>query len=444
MSLPVVAVFDIGKTNKKFFLFDSNFNKVYEESVMLPETADEDGYPCEDIDKLEGWIKNSFSNVSKNKSFDIQAVNFASYGASLVHLDDQNNKVYPLRNYLKPFDSKLLETFNAYYNQDNALLLETASPLLGNLNSALQLYSLKYIHKEVYSRIKVSLHLPQYLSFLFSGKHYSDLTSIGCHTLLWDFSKGKYHDWIIQESLNKKLAGILSHDNFFTLNRNESKAKIGIGLHDSSAAMIPYLYNFNESFILLSTGTWTITLNPFNSEPLTQADLKNDCLCYLTHQGKPVKASRLLLGLKHDQEIKKISEHFNKNDTYYKKVAFDVRYLRNISLYDPANELSVYHSFEEAYHSLIDYLVKLQITSTEFVLSTKEPTKRIFVDGGFSKNPIFMKMLAMAFPNTEVFAASMAQASALGAAISIHKKWSNKPIPTDLINLRYYSRELNS
>ena len=50
-----------------------------------------------------------------------------------------------------------------------------------------------------------------------------------------------------------------------------------------------------------------------------------------------------------------------------------------------------------------------------------------------------MHMLANGFPGMEVFAASMAQASALGAALSIHSEWNSKPIPTDLIELRYYS-----
>jgi len=41
--------------------------------------------------------------------------------------------------------------------------------------------------------------------------------------------------------------------------------------------------------------------------------------------------------------------------------------------------------------------------------------KQLFVDGGFSKNNIFMHLLAAAFPEMEVFAASTAQASAVGA-----------------------------
>jgi len=46
--------------------------------------------------------------------------------------------------------------------------------------------------------------------------------------------------------------------------------------------------------------------------------------------------------------------------------------------------------------------------------------KKIFVDGSFSKNVIYMNLLAAKFKDIEVYAATMAQASALGAALAIH------------------------
>ena len=50
-----------------------------------------------------------------------------------------------------------------------------------------------------------------------------------------------------------------------------------------------------------------------------------------------------------------------------------------------------------------------------------------------------MHMLADAFKNIEVFAASVAQASSLGAALAFHKNWNTKALPTDIIELKYYS-----
>ena len=51
-AIPVIAIFDVGKTNKKLLLFDAQYNVVYEQSDQLPETIDEDGDPCEDVDKF--------------------------------------------------------------------------------------------------------------------------------------------------------------------------------------------------------------------------------------------------------------------------------------------------------------------------------------------------------------------------------------------------------
>jgi len=43
------------------------------------------------------------------------------------------------------------------------------------------------------------------------------------------------------------------------------------------------------------------------------------------------------------------------------------------------------------------------------------------------------------FPEMEVFAASMAQATAIGTALAIHKCWNTKPMPNDIIELKYYA-----
>ncbi|HEY8917724.1 MAG TPA: FGGY-family carbohydrate kinase, partial [Chitinophaga sp.] len=64
--------------------------------------------------------------------------------------------------------------------------------------------------------------------------------------------------------------------------------------------------------------------------------------------------------------------------------------------------------------------------------------KRIFVDGGFSKNPLYMHLLAAAFPDLEVYAASVAQATAVGAALAIHRHWNTRNLPGDLVELKYF------
>ncbi len=64
--MTVIAIFDVGKTNKKLLLFDEQYKVVYEESATLPEIKDEDGFACEDVDALTKWVSDTFETISKD------------------------------------------------------------------------------------------------------------------------------------------------------------------------------------------------------------------------------------------------------------------------------------------------------------------------------------------------------------------------------------------
>ncbi|MGV8878782.1 MAG: FGGY-family carbohydrate kinase [Sphingobacteriaceae bacterium] len=454
-SIPVIAIFDVGKTNKKLFLFDEQYKIVYEKSARFTETVDEDGDPCENLESLRLSVFDSLREVFKLTAFSIKAINFSTYGASFVHIDENGDPVTPLYNYLKPYPEDLKRKFYDTYGGEAEFSNLTSSPVLGNLNSGMQIYRLKYQHPEIFNKIKYSLHLPQYLSYLISGKVYSDLTSIGCHTNLWDFSKSEYHHWVKEEGILEKLAPIIPADSVLQASFPGNNYSVGIGLHDSSAALIPYLVNFHDPFILLSTGTWCISLNPFNQSPLTAEELENDCLCYMQYQGKPVKASRIFSGYEHEQQVKRIAAHFDKSPVRYRTLPHNPEIIAKLKAAPAIKEgaidhsrlkespfgkrnLADYSSDVAAYHRLMLDLVEQQYVSTQRVLKNSK-VKRIFVDGGFSKNAIFMKLMADAFPDIEVFAASMAQATAVGTALAVHKAWNTQPMPNDIIELKFYS-----
>jgi sugar (pentulose or hexulose) kinase len=427
MKTPTIAIFDIGKTNKKLFLFNENYEIVYEKSTQFNETTDEDGDLCEDVELLSKWVLDTFDEVMQNPDFEIKALNFSTYGASFVHLNSKGKVIAPLYNYLKPYSEELKKQFYDTYGGEQVFTRKTASPVLGNLNSGMVLYRLKYENPALFAQIQYSLHLPQYISFLFTNKFFSDITSIGCHTNLWDFEENQYHEWIEKEGVAEKLAPINSTIGSSTIQKFKNST-IGTGLHDSSAALIPYLATFKgQRFVLISTGTWCITLNPFNHTPLTDDELLQDCLIYLQYTGEPVKASRLFAGYEHEQIIKQLSEQFHKPLDYYKTVKFSPKYI----------EIFKDDEYEPAYHQLILNLVNKQVVSTKLVLNDSTVTK-LFVDGGFGKNEIYMNLLAKAFPEMEVYAASVAQATALGAALAIHEDWNTKEIPQNLIDLKKY------
>ncbi|TJZ61807.1 carbohydrate kinase [Sphingobacterium olei] len=445
MGIPVVAIFDVGKTNKKLFLFNEHYQIVFEKSARFLETEDEDGDPCENLESLRLSVFDSLHEVFRRTEFDIKAINFTSYGASFVYLNDSGHPLTPLYNYLKQYPQELEKDLHVKYGGAEQFSLTTASPSLGSLNSGLQVYRIKNEKPDVFEQMKYAVHLPQYLSFLVSGQMYSDMTSIGCHTALWDFDAKDYHQWVKDTGITQKLAPIVQGDEVFPATFPGSTYKVGVGLHDSSSALIPYLLNFHEPFVLISTGTWCISLNPFNDSPLTKEQLDKDCLFYLTYAGTPVKASRLFAGYEHEVQTKRIAEHFNTTTARFKSIEIDWSIIDKLKEENSSTsldtfskrDLSQYAHVAEAYHGLVIDLVNAQVESTRLILSA-QGVKRIFVDGGFSKNNIYMTLLAREFTDAEVYAASMAQATAIGAALVIHQHWNSHPIPNDIIELRYF------
>lgn len=450
MPVPVVAILDIGKTNKKLFLFNENYEVVFEKSVLLKETTDEDGEVCEDIQALSTWVLEMVDKVLQNNQYQIKALNFSAYGASFVYLNKEGKPLAPLYNYLKKYPQKLHSAFLSKYNSDGRFFIDTASPNLESLNSGLQVYRLKYDQPAVYDQTTFALHLPQYLSYLFTQTATTDITSIGCHTALWDFNKNQYHHWVKEEQLNIKLPAICDTDSVKQIAKNNATIQVGIGLHDSSAALIPYLKYFKDPFVLISTGTWCISLNPFNDSPLTQDQLDNDCLCYMSYQGKPVKAARLFAGHEHEQVVVKLATHYNKPVDYYKSVGFNESLVNCKALQEEDKALKVgvhpssfsnvdlneFETYEAAYHAFMTAIIQQQKISTNLVLNPS--IQQIFVDGGFSNNAVYMHLLATVFPSLKVSAALLPQSSSRGAAMVIHDSWNPESLPTNLIALKAY------
>ena len=58
------------------------------------------------------------------------------------------------------------------------------------------------------------------------------------------------------------------------MNYNGTRIKIGVGIHDSSSALLPYVRSVKKTFVLVSTGTWSISLNPFSKTHLTEDDTR--------------------------------------------------------------------------------------------------------------------------------------------------------------------------
>lgn len=432
MKTKVTAVFDIGKTNKKFFLFDKNFKEVHKEYISFDEIVDEDGHPTENLPALQKWLKEVFNRILNANEFDVKAINFSTYGASFVHIDKEGNPLTPLYNYTKPLPEDIVSSFIDSYGPKEEFLKNTGCTNLSMLNSGLQLYWIKNAKPEVYRKIKYSLHLPQYLSYIFTGIPISEYTSIGCHTALWDYEKKDYHSWVYNEHINEILPPIVSTETSINMNYNGNRIKIGVGIHDSSAALLPYVRSVKKKFCLISTGTWSIAFNPFTNKPISEDANDKNAINYMRINGKPVKASRLFLGNEYKLQVKKLNQRFGVDDDYHRSVSFDYdTYFEIMQDFTPSfkwesmeddnmpNETHFsYHKYEHAYHQLMTELVLLQIKSINKAIGD-DTISRLYVDGGFSDNDLYIKLLSHYFRDKKLRTTDASLGSALGAAISI-------------------------
>ncbi|MDN5200343.1 FGGY family carbohydrate kinase [Fulvivirgaceae bacterium BMA10] len=448
MRQPVTLIFDIGKTNKKLFLFDEELNEISHEYIRFGEVLDDDGFECENLTELVIWIQDRIDQICKDPRYELRAINFSTYGASLVHIDKNGYTVAPFYNYLKPYPEQLKHTFFENYFSKDEFSLITASPSMGMLNSGLQLYYLKHAKPHLFKKLYKSIHFPQYLSSLFTGKYVSDYTSIGCHTGMWDFDKHQYANWLGKEHLRSYLSDCIEvSTKTFTVSINNRSIKVGIGIHDSSSALVPYLHICKESFVLISTGTWSVCLNPFNQNKLTESELNRDCLHFLGTTGKSIKASRLFLGKHLSNQAKLLSEFFGVEYQSYKKVKFKSNFYSKRSsaqalLFDhsvlkperfgfknnPGFNLSMFESYEDAFFHLMDELTDLQIASLKLVLGTNT-VKNIFIDGGLSSSEVFVQMLTNKLPEYRLCLSDFPSGTALGAALLVN---SSQQPPTFL------------
>ncbi len=440
----VIAIFDIGKSNKKILLFDTDYHVVFEEDQRFEEITDDDGFACDNIERIEKWMTATLSSIISLGEYKLAAVNFATYGATLMYLDSDLKRLTPVYNYLKPMPDGVLDGFYERYGGIQEFCRITASPALGLLNAGLQALWLKKTKPAVYKKVKHVLHFPQYLSSYYTGKVVSEYTSIGCHTALWDFDHQTYHQWVSDEKI--PLPAPTGNSLIVNVPFEGETIPIGVGIHDSSASLVPYLMSSDEKFILISTGTWCVFMNPFNDEPLTNDQLIKDTLCYLSVDQKQVKSSRLFLGHIHEVNAQRLSHHFNVSESSYKSVKINKNLLQKFTeknqglpvffkdgvpegYLDQDVDLSQFASFDEAYHQLMIDLVELSRQAIQLIQTKKDDTAALYISGGFAKNEIYVQLIASCFPDKKVYTSEISNSTALGAALVVGKAVFHETLP---------------
>ncbi|BDD04897.1 FGGY family carbohydrate kinase [Aureibacter tunicatorum] len=453
MSRSVIAIFDIGRTNKKFLLFDRSYEVVHQESQQFEEIVDEDGFISEDITAIVKWMKKTFNAHLKNRNRPIRALNFTAYGSTLVHVTRTGKPVSPIYNYWKPISQDVKDAFFSSLGDKDAFMKDTSSPDIGMLNAGLQLYWLKHFRPETYGKIHTSLFLPQYCSSIFTGRNFSELSSLGLHSMIWDYSKERSHDWIYNEKLNSKFPPIINVTSSEKVVIKNRTIKCGIGIQKSAGALIPYLMSSERTYLSLNTGCWSFAMNPFDKDPIDLKDLEQDCFMSLSFRGEPIRTSRVFIGREHDYQVNRICEHFGTTKADLLALEYDssiVSKLVENQLDErkffpqnapntgplekrdwPETKLEHFENYKEAYFQLILDLAYMQKAAIKLVIDAKGMDK-IFISGGFSENIIFTTILSSMLPEIQFFKNNIQCTAALGAALVLHNQWNQE---TEISNL---------
>lgn len=441
----VIAVFDIGKTNKKILLFDEHLQLAYQKEEKFKTTVDEDGDECDDLPLMESWMKSTLTDLIQGDEYDVKAVNFSTYGASLAFLNNAGERLTPIYNYLKEIPSSVQEGLFSKYGGEAEFCRKTASPALGlMLNSGIQILWMKQMQADVFAQAQSILHFPQYLSYVLTGEVVSESTSIGCHTFLWDYDNNSYSQWLKDEGI--ELPKPLPNTTTIDSDVAGQSLPVGIGIHDSSGSLVPYIRGSKEKFLLISTGTWCINMNPFNHTPLTADQLKSDCLSFMSIEQNPVKSSRLFMGHIHDVNAKRLSDYYKVAEDEFKRVKTDEAYMLNLlkdveanrkffvgdmpaDYVDVSVDLSQFKNYDEAYHQFMFDLTLLNAKSINLVSIPEDGVKNFFVSGGFARNEMFVRLLANLYPDKNIYTSEVDNSSAMGAALVVWDKISESATP---------------
>ena len=143
------------------------------------------------------------------------------------------------------------------------------------------------------------------------------------------------------------------------------------------------------------------------------------------------------MGRIHDVNVERLNELFGAGKDDYKKVNLNEKllgelkekhpgrvYFRNgipENFLDESVPGDTFFSFEEAYHQLMVDLTDLTAESVRLIIPENDRVRNLFISGGFSKNPLFIRMMASHFPEKKVQTSEVANATSLGAAMIIWK-----------------------
>jgi sugar (pentulose or hexulose) kinase len=450
--LGCIAVFDVGKTNKKLLVYDRELNLVDSLYAQFDEVR-EGSEIHERIAETTEWYLSALADMTQRHA--IQAVSVSAHGATFVCIDGEGKLALPVLSYTTDPGEAFHAAFDARFGDARVLQRQTATPSLPGLGCmAKGLFYVMEHHPADFARTKAILNLPQYYGFLLTGKMGVEQTYLGSHTGLWDFGKHTWSGVVERLGIQDKLPAEV-HKPWDVLGTvaPEIARRTGLqrdtivtlGIHDSNGSLLPYLITVREPFVLLSTGSVCVVMHPTQSATLRDDELGKVVFYNLSAFGDPVKTTIFLAGLEFDMYMGLLWGRHGQKDY----PAFDQALLEDI-LSRPAEfilpAIVPFGMFPDSPARIIertevypfgdvaqgktpsffaDYEKTYAILTLSIALQTRVALARagygegmpVFIEGGFSRNEVYTNLIASLYPLAQVVLTNLKEASAFGAAL---------------------------
>ncbi|ARM91772.1 FGGY family carbohydrate kinase protein (plasmid) [Rhizobium sp. CIAT894] len=442
-----IAVLDIGKTNAKVVVLDSGTGAEIAVLKRPNITIKTGPYPHYDIEALWSFALDALKSLAREPGFD--AISITTHGAAAALLDRDGALAMPVIDYEHEYPEAIRNAYTALRPSFG----ETFSPRLAmGLNVGAQLHYQKSAFPEDFAGVATILTYAQYWTARLTGVAVNELTSLGCHTDLWNPKTSDYSSLVDKLGIRDLMAPIRSAFDALGPVLPEIAAELGLsapvpvycGIHDSNASLLPHLVHREAPFAVVSTGTWVINFGVGGD--LDHLDPGRDALANVDAYGRAVPSSRFMGG----REFEILSAEIGPVDETAAQAAIGavidkgIMLLANIasgsgpfpgkaSRWINAQEASR----EERFAAACLYLA-LMTDACLGLIGAKGP---IVVEGPFALNGAYLKLLA-ALTGRDVMALPGSTGTSQGAALltgirPVSGAETHVP-PTDITGLKAY------
>lgn len=446
----LVAVIDIGKTNKKVVLLDASLRQVAIRSASFPAQPGTDGILVEQVDAIWAWLKLQLAELHREHPY--QAISVSTHGATWAGLGDDGlaMPVIAYENDLGEAGQAALD--QEFYRRCGALEKlqdETGTcdlPLL--INPAKMILFAQQRLPAAWAKVRKIVNYPQFWGWKLTGQAASEPTFAFCHSFLYDIRTHRPSSAARALGCDRLLDQEFRHpwDRLGALTGDLQRElglpalPVTLGVHDSNGSLLPYLVKHRgRDFVLNSTGTWCVALHGVPAVKYAPEELGTKTIFEVDVFGGNQKVSILMGG----QEYALYHDLAGGKDPGFDAARLDRALLRTGDVVLPgafpgqfsdqrgglldggrAVALAALKAggrpgwFQDPVlaHDLLNVSLALQ---TEVALRRTGMSERttIFIEGGFRNNPAYCALLAALFPQATVACTNLEQASACGAAL---------------------------